>query len=49
MPASVEVKLLAQEAELYVLAKSQGRQAKVRAIRRRKLGGLLNPDYEVES
>jgi hypothetical protein len=38
---SVEVKLLAQEGELYVLAKSEGRRAKERAIRRRKLVGLL--------
>jgi transposase len=38
---SVEVKLLAEEGELYVLAKSEGRRAKERAIRRRKLVGLL--------
>jgi hypothetical protein len=38
---SVEVKLFAEEGELYVLAKSDGRRAKERAIRRRKLGRLL--------
>jgi Transposase DDE domain len=38
---SVEVKLLAEEGELYVLAKSAGRQAKERAIRRRKLARRL--------
>lgn len=38
---SVEVKLLATDGELYVLAKSEGRQAKEQAIRRRKLVGLL--------
>ena len=38
---SVEVKLFAEEGELYVLAKSQGRRAKEQAIRRRKLVRLL--------
>ena len=38
---SVEVKLFAEEGELYVLAKSAGRQAKEMAIRRRKLARLL--------
>ncbi|MGH7867209.1 MAG: hypothetical protein ACREP9_06140 [Candidatus Dormibacteraceae bacterium] len=38
---SVEVKLFAEDGELYVLAKSQGRCAKERAIRRRKLVRLL--------
>ena len=38
---SVEVKLFAEGGELYVLAKSAGRRAKERAIRRRKLAGLL--------
>jgi transposase len=38
---SVEVKLFAEDGELYVLAKSQGRSAKERAIRRRKLTRLL--------
>ena len=38
---SVEVKLFAEEGEFYVLAKSEGRRAKERAIRRRKLVGLL--------
>jgi len=38
---SVEVKLFAEGGELYVLAKSEGRRAKERAIRRRKLARLL--------
>jgi hypothetical protein len=38
---SVEVKLFAEDGELYVLAKSAGRRAKERAIRRRKLARLL--------
>jgi hypothetical protein len=38
---SVEVKLFAADGELYVLAKSAGRHAKERAIRRRKLARLL--------
>jgi transposase len=38
---SVEVKLFAQEGELYVLAKSEGRQAKEMAMRRKKLARLL--------
>jgi len=38
---SVEVKLFAEEGELYVLAKSTGRRAKEQAIRRRKLVRLL--------
>jgi len=38
---SVEVKLFAQDGELYVLAKSEGRQAKEIAMRRRKLARLL--------
>jgi transposase len=38
---SVEVKLFAQDGELYVLAKSEGRQAKEIAIRRKKLVRLL--------
>jgi transposase len=38
---SVEVKLFAEEGELYVLAKSEGRRAKERAMRRRKLARLL--------
>lgn len=37
---SVQVKLLPQEQELYVLVKSQGRVSKERAIRRRKLKKL---------
>jgi hypothetical protein len=38
---SVQVKLLKQEEEVFVLAKSEGRRAKERAIRRRKLARLL--------
>src|SRR5215467_2400701 len=38
---SVEVKLYEYEGELYVLAKSQGRQAKEIAIRRKRLARLL--------
>ena len=38
---SVQVKLFAQDGELYVLAKSEGRQAKEMAIRRKKLARLL--------
>jgi hypothetical protein len=38
---SVEVKLFAEEGELYVLARSAGRRAKEQAIRRRKLVRLL--------
>ena len=38
---SVEVKLYEHEGELYVLAKSEGRQAKEMAIRRKRLARLL--------
>jgi transposase len=38
---SVEVKLFSQDGELYVLAKSEGRQAKEIAIRRKKLARLV--------
>ena len=38
---SVEVKLFSQDGEMYVLAKSQGRQQKEIAIRRKKLARLL--------
>jgi len=38
---TIEVKLLAQGQEVYVLAKSQGRRQKETAIRRRKLARLL--------
>ena len=37
----MEVKLFSQDGELYVLAKSEGRQAKEIAIRRKKLARLL--------
>src|SRR6266704_856401 len=38
---SVEVKLFTQDGELYVLAKSEGRQAKEMALRRKKLARLV--------
>src|SRR5258708_8951434 len=38
---SVEVKLLEQDGELYVLAKSEGRRAKETAMRRKRLVRLL--------
>ena len=38
---SVQVKLMAEDGELYVLAKSEGRNAKERAMRRKKLVRLL--------
>jgi hypothetical protein len=38
---AVEVKLFAEAGELYVLAKSEGRRAKERAMRRKKLARLL--------
>jgi hypothetical protein len=38
---SVEVKLFQQDGETYVLAKSEGRQGKERAIRRKRLARLL--------
>ena len=38
---SVEVKLFEQDGELYILAKSEGRQAKEVAMRRRRLARLL--------
>lgn len=38
---SVQVKLFSQEGEMYVLAKSEGRQQKESAIRRKKLARLL--------
>jgi transposase len=39
---SVEVKLFVEAGELYVLAKSEGRRAKERAMRRKKLARLLH-------
>jgi hypothetical protein len=39
---SVEVKLFEQDGEFYVLAKSEGRQAKETAMRRKRLARLLN-------
>jgi transposase len=38
---SVEVKLFTEDGELYVLAKSEGRRAKERAMRRKKLARLV--------
>ena len=38
---SVEVKLMTEDGEMYVLAKSEGRHAKERAMRRNKLARLL--------
>src|SRR5436309_1853780 len=38
---AVEVKLFAEEGELYVLAKSEGRRVKERAMRRKKVARLL--------
>ena len=38
---SVEVKLLVEDGELHVLAKSEGRRAKEMAMRRKKLARLL--------
>ena len=38
---SIEVKLFAEEGELFVLARSEGRRAKETAIRRRRLARLL--------
>jgi transposase len=45
---SVSVKLLAQEGELYILAKSEGRLHKERAIRRRKLKYLWKRLHELQ-
>src|SRR5271169_379228 len=45
---SVEVKLLPQEGELYILARSQGRQQKERAMRRRRLKRLWQRLQELQ-
>jgi transposase len=45
---SVAVKLLAQEGELYILAKSEGRLHKERAMRRRKLKRLWKRLHELQ-
>ena len=45
---SVSVKLLAQEGELYILAKSEGRLHKERAMRRRKLKRLWKRLHELQ-
>ena len=46
---SLQVKLLNQEGELYVLACSQGRQAKERAMRRRRLKRYWNRLKELQN
>lgn len=45
---SVSVKLLAQEGEVYILAKSEGRLHKERAMRRRKLKHLWKRLHELQ-
>jgi transposase len=45
---SVEVKLLAQQGELYILTRSQGRMGKERSIRRRRLKQLWHRLKEVQ-
>jgi transposase len=45
---SVQVKLLEKEGELYVLAKSEGRIAKERAMRRRRLKKLFKRLHELQ-
>ena len=45
---SVEVKLLPREGELYILARSQGRQQKERAMRRRRLKRLWERLHELQ-
>ncbi|HVA01092.1 MAG TPA: IS1634 family transposase [Terriglobia bacterium] len=46
---AVEVKLLATEGELYILARSEGRQQKERAIRRRRLKRLWQRLQELQA
>lgn len=45
---SLEVKLLPQEGELYILARSEGRRKKERAMRRRRLKQLWNRLHELQ-
>lgn len=45
---AVEVKLLPREGELYILARSQGRQQKERAMRRRRLKQLWQRLHELQ-
>ena len=45
---SLEVKLLPQEGELYILARSQGRRKKERAMRRRRLKKLWHRLHELQ-
>lgn len=44
----VQVKLLATEGELYILAKSEGRMSKERAMRRRRLKRLIKRLHELQ-
>jgi transposase len=46
---SVEVKLLAQDGELYILARSEGRWQKERAMRRRRLKSLWKRLQELQA
>jgi len=46
---SVEVKLLPREGELYILARSQGRRQKERAMRRRRLKRLWKRLHELQA
>ena len=48
MRESVEVKLLEAEGELYILARSQGRVHKERAMRRRRLKRLWKRLHELQ-
>ena len=45
---SLEVKLLSQKGELYILARSEGRRKKERAMRRRRLKRLWNRLHELQ-
>ena len=45
---SLEVKLMPQEGELYILARSEGRRKKERAMRRRRLKQLWNCLHELQ-
>ena len=47
--ASVDVKLLQQSGEIYILARSQGRVHKERAMRRRRLKRLWQRLYELQN
>ena len=47
--ASVDVKLLQQSGEIYILARSQGRVHKERAMRRRRLKRLWQRLHELQN